>query len=65
MLSKSIQERALVLILNGVETLEAVKLAIIDENNFINEMLEQKTERAKTAKNQISKNVFGILNILN
>ena len=65
MLSKSIQERAFVLIENGVEVLEAVKMAIIEENKFISEMLEQKTERAIQGKNQIFKNVYGICNILN
>ena len=64
MISKSIQERAFVLIENGVEVLEAVKMAIIEENKFISEMLEQKTERAIQGENQICKNVYGICNIL-
>jgi uncharacterized membrane protein YcaP (DUF421 family) len=63
MLSKSIEERAMFLIQNGVEVLEAVKLAIIEENNFISEMLEQTTERSKKAKNTICKNVYGLIHI--
>jgi uncharacterized membrane protein YcaP (DUF421 family) len=63
MLSKSIEERAIILIQNGVEVLEAVKLAIIEENNFISEMLEQTTERSKKAKNTICKNVYGLIHI--
>lgn len=63
MLSKSIEERAIILIQNGVEVLEAVKLAIIEENKFISEMLEQTTERSKKAKNTICKNVYGLIHI--
>lgn len=63
MLSKSIEERAIILIQNGVEVLEAVKLAIIEENNFISEMLEQTTERSKKAKNTLCKNVYGLIHI--
>jgi hypothetical protein len=63
MLSKSIEERAIILIQNGVEVLEAVKLAIIQENNFISEMLEQTTERSKKAKSTICKNVYGLIHI--
>lgn len=63
MLSKSIEERAIILIQNGVEVLEAVKLAIIEENNFISEMLGQTTERSKKAKNTICKNVYGLIHI--
>ena len=63
MLSKSIEERAIILIQNGVEVLEAVKLAIIEENKFISEMLEQTTERSKKAKNTVCKNVYGLIHI--
>jgi hypothetical protein len=63
MLSKSIEERTIILIQNGVEVLEAVKLAIIEENKFISEMLEQTTERSKKAKNTICKNVYGLIHI--
>ena len=37
LLSKSIEERAINLIMTGVEPLEAVKLAIIEENKLITE----------------------------
>lgn len=63
MLSKSIEERAFNLIQNGVEVLEAVKQAIIEENKFIYEMLEQTTERSKKAKNTICKNVYGLIHL--
>jgi len=63
MLSKSIEERAINLIISGVEPLEAVKMAIIEENKFISEMIEQKTERSIKAKKQICKNVFAICNL--
>ena len=63
LLSKSIEERAIILIQNGVEVLEAVKLAIIEENKFISEMLDQTTERSKKAKNTICKNVYGLIHI--
>lgn len=65
MLSKSIEERAFILIENGVEVIEAVKQAIIEENKFISEMLEQRTERSKQAKKQICKNVYGLSHIFN
>jgi hypothetical protein len=65
LLSKSIEERAINLIMTGVEPLEAVKLAIIEENKLITEMLEQKTERSIKAKNQICKNVYGLIHLIN
>ena len=65
MLTKSIEERAIVLIQNGVEILEAVKQAIKEENEFIEEMISQKTERSIKAKEQICKNVYGLSHIFN
>lgn len=65
MLSKSIEERAILLIESGVEVIEAVKQAIIEENKFISEMLEQRTERSVKAKKQICKNVYGLSHIFN
>jgi hypothetical protein len=65
MLSKSIEERAINLMMQGVEAIEAVKLAIIEENKLIVEMLELKTERSIKAKNQICKNVYGLSHIFN
>lgn len=63
MLSKSIEERAILLIESGVEVIEAVKQAIIEENKFISEMLEQRTERSIKAKKQICKNVYVLIHI--
>jgi len=65
MLSKSIEERAINLIISGVEPIEAVKMAIIEENKFITEMLEQRTERSIKAKKQICKNVYGLIHLIN
>jgi hypothetical protein len=64
-LSRSAEMRAVDYIIEGMEPLEAVKQAILDENKLIAEMLEQKTERSKKALNQIMKNVYGISHILN
>ena len=64
LLSKSIEERAFNLIQNGVEVLEAVKQAIIEENKLISEMLEQTTERSKKAKATICKNTFGLIHLI-
>ena len=65
MLSKSIEKRAINLMIQGVDAMEAVKLAIIEENKLITEMLEQRTERSIKAKNQICKNVYGLIHLLN
>jgi len=65
LLSKSVEERAINFIVNGVEPLEAVKLAIIEEQKLISEMLEQTTERSIKAKNQICKNVYGLIHLIN
>jgi hypothetical protein len=64
-LSKSIEERAINLMLNGVEAIEAVKQAIIEENKLIAEMLEQTTERSKKAKATIYKNTYGLIHLFN
>ena len=63
MLTSTVEKRAFNLIQNGVEVLEAVKQAIIEENKFISEMLEQTTERSKKAKNTICKNVYGLIHL--
>lgn len=65
MLSKSIEERAINLIIQGIDAIEAIKLAIIEENKFITEMLEQRTERSVKAKKQICKNVYGLIHLIN
>ena len=63
MLSKSVEQRAFNLIQNGVEVLEAVKQAIIEENKLISEMLSQTTERSKKAKAKLCKNVYGLIHL--
>jgi len=56
MLSKTIIERAATLVIEkGIDELEAVKQAIIEENKFIQEMIEQKTKRSIKAKETICK----------
>ena len=44
---------------------KAIELAFKQEQDFISEMLEQKTERYKKAKEQICKNVYGLSHIFN
>jgi hypothetical protein len=64
-LSRSAEMRAVDYIIEGMEPLEAVKQAILDENKLIAEMLEQRTERSQKALKQITKNVYGLSHILN
>ena len=65
MLTKSIEERAINLMIQGIDAIEAVKLAIIEENKFISEMLEQRTERSVKVKKQLCKNVYGLIHLIN
>ena len=60
MLSDSITYRALELVHNNpkMDVLEAVKQAIIEENNMINELIQNKTERAKNLRNAMAKTVY-------
>lgn len=62
-LSKSVEERAIKLMLNGVDAIEAVKQAIIEEQKLIEEMIAQKTERSIQAKKTICKNVYGLIHL--
>jgi hypothetical protein len=64
-LSRSAEMRAVDYIIEGMEPLQAVKQAILDENKLIAEMLEQRTERSQKALKQITKNVYGLSNIFN
>ena len=63
MITKSIEERAINLMLTGIDAVEAVKQAIIEEQNLIEEMIAQNTERSKQAKKQICKNVYGLIHL--
>ena len=65
LLSKSIEERAINLMIKGIDAIEAVKQAIIEEQKFIEEMIAQQTERSVKAKNQICKNVYGLIHLIN
>ena len=62
-LSKSVEERAINLMLNGVDAIEAVKQAIIEEQKLIEEMIAQNTERSIQAKKTICKNVYGLIHL--
>lgn len=62
-LSKSIEQRAINLMINGVDVIEAVKQAIIEEQKLIAEMLEQTTERSKKAKATLCKNTYHLINL--
>lgn len=44
---------------------EAIELAFKQEQDFLAEMIDQKTERSQKALNKISKNVYGLISILN
>ena len=63
MITKSIEERAINLMLTGIDAVEAVKQAIIEEQKLIEEMIAQNTERSKQAKKQICKNVYGLIHL--
>ena len=65
LLSKSIEERAINLMLTGVDAIQAVKQAIQEEQKFIEEMIAQKTERSVKAKNKICKNIYGLIHLIN
>jgi hypothetical protein len=62
-LSKSVEERAINLIINGVDAIEAIKQAIIEEQKLIEEMIAQNTERSIQAKKTICKNVYGLIHL--
>lgn len=64
-LSASIEERAIELIINGIDPIEAIKQAIQQEQKLIEEMIAQQSQRAKQAMNQIRKNVYGLIHIMN
>lgn len=64
-LSKSIEEKAINLMINGVEAIAAVKQAIIEENKLINELIEQRTERSQKAKARLCKNTYGLIHLIN
>lgn len=49
--------------INGVDAIEAVKQAIIEEQKIIAEMLEQTTERSKKAKAMLCKNTYHLINL--
>jgi hypothetical protein len=64
-LTKSIEERAINLMILGVDAIEAIKQAIIEENKLINELIEQRTERSQKAKARLCKNTYGLIHLIN
>jgi hypothetical protein len=66
MISETIEIRVTEIVKNNpsMDFMEAIKQAFIEEQKFLIEMIEQKTERSIKAKDQISKNVYGLAHIL-
>jgi hypothetical protein len=62
-LTKSVEERVINLMINGMDAIEAVKQAIIEEQKLIEEMIAQNTERSVKAKQTICKNVYGLIHL--
>jgi hypothetical protein len=62
--SKSVEEKAINLIIAGMDPIEAVKKALKEDIELCEEMIAQRTDRSKKAKNQICKNVYGLIHIL-
>lgn len=63
LLSKSIENQAINLIVSGIEPIEAVKIAIQNEQKLISELLEQSTQRSIKTKAILCKNVYGLIHI--
>jgi hypothetical protein len=63
MFSKSVEERAINLIIAGVDPIEAVKQALKQDTQLCEEMIAKTTDRSKKAKTQICKNVYGLIHI--
>ena len=49
----------------GVDSIEAIKQSIIEENKLINELIEQRTERSQKAKARLCKNTYGLIHLIN
>ena len=47
-----------------IDANKAIELAFKQEQDFLSEMIEKKTERSKQATKQIYKNVYGLISIL-
>ena len=65
MLNETIENRAIELMIDGMDAIEAVKKAIDEQNALILELIESKTERAKKVKNQMCKNVYALIHLNN
>lgn len=65
MISDSITYRALEIIYNdsSIEILEAVKIAIQEENKLLQELIENKTERSQNLRNQMCQVVYTSIHV--
>lgn len=64
-ISATIEERAIQLILQGIEPLDAISQAITDENNLIGELISNTTSRSQNLRNQMCKNTYAIIHLMN
>lgn len=64
-ISATIEERAIQLILQGIEPLDAINQAITDENNLIGELIANTTSRSQNLRNQMCKNTYAIIHLMN
>ena len=48
----------------SVNANEAIELAFKQEQDFLSEMIDQKTERSKKGLQQINKNVYGLIQLI-
>lgn len=64
-ISATIEERAIQLILQGIDPLDAISQAITDENNLIGELIENTTSRSRNLRSQMCKNTYAIIHLIN
>lgn len=64
-ISTTIEERAINLIIAGVEPLTAFKQAIDEENELISELISNTSKRSQNLRNQMCKNTYAIIHLKN
>lgn len=64
-ISSTIEERAIQLMIQGLEPLEAIGKAIEEENNLIGELIANTTSRSQNLRNQMCKNTYAIIHLIN
>lgn len=62
----TITERLYIIMIENpsVNANEAIELAFKQEQDFLSEMIDQKTERSKKGLQQINKNVYGLIQLI-